>query len=145
MNATYRAVAHDLRRTLIHEYAHLYVAERHHVFGWVEIACNPGGGDAERHFLGRFRHAPIINARARRLIGLAGTIAELIDDDATVTSADVDDYIRSDVAPLSASDAKLAGMYTARDVQASVQAVRAVWSLITARAAEHAEVFGDGT
>src|SRR5262245_22054885 len=103
----------NLRSVALHEYAHLHVAQHFGVWGWINIRR----GEANA-FAGEFTAEPIDDAHARRIIGLAGSCAELLDRDPG-TRFGLDDL------RLSRSDALMAGAFDATHIAECVAILRA--------------------
>lgn len=136
---TAKAWAHrDLRQACIHEWAHAVVARRFGIFGWVEIYENesPLAGLAEKFYLARFRSPcqPKTNA-ACKAIGLAGLVAEEIDNDPEVQGFELYESLTDGTIELSATDASLVGCFDETDLEFSVALARDLRPQITREAA----------
>lgn len=125
----------DLRLVLHHENAHLHVARAAGLWGRVEIHHNPNGGAEEKHWTGQFQLFGQLEARqwrARRMIGLAGSVAELLLNDPQTDEYTLADYLEADPAALSDTDRSLAGDFTVQDVRRTLSIVRRLWPQISA-------------
>jgi hypothetical protein len=125
--------ARDLRRVCLHEFAHLHVARHHGVAGHVRVAANPHAGDGltERMFIGKFHFLQRCeDASALRQIGLAGTVAEELDDDTTLEGWQILEWLQEGTLELSGTDAKYAGDYTEADLDLTIALVRDLWDAL---------------
>lgn len=115
---------HDLRHALRHEHAHRLIAQHFGVVGIVDITAHPEGGIEQGRYTGQFRYynAPPTK-RAQRLIGLAGTVANLLASEPDVTAWDLFDYLEYEP-EFSPTDRALAGRYTVRDIEMVLQLLR---------------------
>jgi hypothetical protein len=109
MNATEIARL-DLHRTCVHEAAHLSVARRlgyeaNRLVWRTEVT----DWRARNLYTGRTYFFGNIDDECRRLIGLAGSLAELLDDDRDIEAVEAHDMIFDGISPLSPSDAEGAG------------------------------------
>lgn len=122
-------VARDLRRICIHEFAHQEVARLLGVLGHVRIERNPNGGWHEKHFSGRFHFYCGLDQRQARLIGLAGKVAEQLDEDDFDAFEFVDDLDTGEI-ELSGTDAESAGDFDENDVDEAAALVIQAWEAI---------------
>jgi hypothetical protein len=122
-----------LARVCLHEHAHLVVARALGACGFVRIV-RVAGGDA---WAGAFQMHGTLDDRGWRLVALAGTLAEWLDEAPGLGVDDAHSRLRADGA-LSRDDALLAAGYDAADVAACLAVLRAHWRAIVDEAEEHA-------
>lgn len=121
----------DLWRACLHEAAHLVIARHFKVSGHIRVAEHTNGGTEERYFVGQFHPlSKITTVKAKRAIGLAGSMAELLEEDSTLTECDCDDL------ELSESDATLANGYQVRDIGRTLELLRENWPEILQEASD---------
>lgn len=136
MNAE-QAEQYDLRKVSIHEAAHVVVAEHHGLVAWAEVWRHIGGDPVnEKAFAGR-AHVPGIDRLTREAqthIGLAGLVAEHLDDDRDLAGIDFYDWIECGAIELSMTDAMHAGMFMADDCDVVLNLCRSLWSGIELKA-----------
>jgi hypothetical protein len=128
----------ELRVALVHEHAHVLVAEHLGMTGTVNVKPNPNGSsalDGERFWLG---HAQIFGiggapANVKRLVGLAGLVAEQVYYDEDVLAAGIMAEVDLIGLELSETDAALVGHYSEEDVAKTLELVRRHWSEIVRR------------
>jgi len=126
------AYAHkrDLLLACIHEYAHMIVARHLGIHGFVKIARNGSGGELERHFGGTFTRFADGNTHQKRMIGLAGTVAEHVYCDPAIEAFQIADFLECGADELSISDADISGDYTAADIEECLVLVKLLWATI---------------
>lgn len=128
----------DLHRACIHEYAHAHVARHHGIDSHVRIADNPDAADdvEQKFFSGKCHFlADCQDPTGRRQIGLAGLVAEHIDDDADVEAWMILESLELDPLQLSESDGEYAGIYTEADLNSTAMLIRRLWDSILVDAA----------
>jgi len=134
--------AHHLRKVCLHEHGHAAVARHFGVSGWVEITEYKEG--ELRHwttpfFNGHFWHDRIKSRPVRRIVGLAGIAAELLDSEPNITAEGIELRLNSGAVILSESDEEMIGNVTSQTryiaLGQCMGLVRAMWHEIT-KAAE---------
>ena len=127
----------DLRTTLVHEHGHRIVAAHYRVPGRISVRFNSDGSDlAERYFKGQFHsRGRMPTPRSARLVGLAGAVANLIDDEPEIDLCEIDDRLDDDknngMGIFSETDRQLAVGYTWYDVAGTLKLLRRYWSALT--------------
>ena len=122
---------HDLRRACLHEGAHCIVARYFGIQAHAHV--EPTGTDDPMNYkawVGRTSLFMIADACQRRLIGLAGTVAEELDCNPNADAIDLFDSLESGTIFLSDTDSNLVGPYTDDDVAQCMALVRELWHLI---------------
>jgi hypothetical protein len=122
-----------LARVCLHEYAHLVVARALGACGYVRIRLGPNG------FAGAFHmhdHASL-DERAWRVVALAGTLAEWLDDAPRLDVADACERLARPMA-LSHEDATLGAGHDAHDVRRCLHLLREHWNGLLLEAEERA-------
>ena len=116
----------DLLRTCYHEAGHLVALSQFGGYGCIEITENPNGNQVdERYFSGRIQ---IYNLKGdKRIIGLAGLVAELLLEDLNEIPGTFDDAILMDVMTLSETDAELAEGYSYSDIEVTFELLHKNW------------------
>jgi hypothetical protein len=124
----------ELYESLLHEYGHAVAAKQFGGFGYVQITeLESPGRPARQRFTGVFylTNALDMSAQARRVVGLAGVVADFV---AILGLANLDGNTIYDlslrVSCLSASDAEMAKGYGPDDVCTTVALVRERWDEI---------------
>ena len=130
-----QAAMRDLRRACIHEYAHWAVARHFGAAGFVTIVGSRTGPPS---WGGRFQMYGDLADREWRIVALAGTVAECVDEDASVDGLDIIARLRNDPSLLSAIDARLAEGFGDDDVAQCLAIVKAVWHEIAGEAEDRA-------
>jgi hypothetical protein len=121
----------DLGRALIHEHSHRAVALTYRVYGIVEVTPNPNGGLEENHFRGHFHmYSRPRSSRARRFIGLAGALAEMLLDYGELFDESEAFFELESSESFSTTDRALAANYTLDDVYDAVRHIRQHWPAI---------------
>jgi hypothetical protein len=133
--------ARELRRACLHEFAHLAVARRFGACGFVRILRS---GDRQARYAGCFQMHGELADDEWRIVALAGTLAELVDDEPTIDATEARARLESGRVALSPLDASLARGYGMRDVARCLAILRAVWALIVADADERCRRDFDG-
>jgi len=106
-----RLIAHDLKRTLIHECGHLIVGdhvgvEKSFARFWLYEDADP----ANDHLVGgQSSYFPPLRGRAMQLMGVAGLVAECLADEEDFSSVDILDWIDGNIIGMSATDREGAG------------------------------------
>lgn len=128
----------ELRKVCLHEYAHAAVAKHFDpkIEGcWVVIEkLKPGAArqNVTRFYNGQFVHDPIKSQRERRLVGLAGIVAELLDDEPDIDPREILDRIDAEHVVLSDGDWEMIGKsLTWRHIWRCMDLVRELWPRIT--------------
>ena len=129
--------AQELRAACTHEYAHLVVARYFGACGFVTVTRITGRETATIGWHGRFQLFGELDDAEWRIVAIAGTIAERIDERA---ACDADSLLEALQQPgaLSDSDARLAYGYGVDDVKRCLRIVRTSWREIETQAAERA-------
>lgn len=130
--------ARDLRLVCLHEFAHQEVARHFGFEGHVRVHDNPSGGFDERFFGGRFFLLDLFgkaDPRAKRLIALAGKVAETLDDDPDLEGWELIEWLDYGIESLSDSDAVLAEAFDEQDIDECIAIVLSVWHEIERHAA----------
>jgi len=121
----------DLRSACIHEAAHAAVAQHLGVSAVAEVFPS-GAFDLihEKYWIGKTRLYPSPTGRTRVLIGLAGSVAEALDDDVgrEMIEMNPEDFDLS--YDLSPTDADFAGNFTTADVEETVGILKKVWPTV---------------
>jgi hypothetical protein len=130
----------DLWRACLHEHAHAAVARHFDVLSDVRIERNPDGGPEQRHYVGQCRMYSRPEGMPGRIVGLAGTVAECVDEDNDVESWDVAEYLLLELITLSNTDADLASGYSDADIALCLQLVRRMWPEIVSMATRQFEI-----
>ena len=89
-------IARDLHFACIHETGHLVVAQHVGICGRLDFEWNPAGGEAKRFVRGCFqfdRYHPKLTKHVARIIGLAGAIAECLENMPDLLTADIVDCV----------------------------------------------------
>lgn len=131
--------ARDLRRVCIHEFAHQEVARHFGADGHVRIHDNPNGGIDERYFGGSFHRLTDVDVRSKRLIALAGTVAETLDDTPDLEGWQLVEWLDGGLDELSESDADIAGDFDEHDIDECIAVALSVWQEIERHAAFEAK------
>jgi hypothetical protein len=132
---TIGAARRDLRRTCVHEYAHAAVARHFGAAGFVTIVarCADAAG-----YGGRFQMYGELAEDEWRIVALAGTVAECVDDDPHADARAIVAALAADPARLSSVDAQLAAGFGDTDVERCLGIVKALWREIAGEADERA-------
>jgi hypothetical protein len=122
----------DLRSACIHEAAHAAVAQHLGAIAVAEVFPS-GTSDTvnERYWVGQTRLYTPTTGRMRVLIGLAGSVAEALDDDdggREMIEMNPEDFNLS--YDLSQTDADLAGSFTTPDVEETAAILKSVWPTV---------------
>lgn len=124
----------ELRRVLVHEYAHLAAARHFGAAGFVRV-LRVRDDAAGVCFAGRFQLYGALDDDAWRIVALAGVVAECIDagcdDDAERLHRHVGEA-------LAGVDGELARDYLPRHVDCCRAILRATWRALVDDAEEHA-------
>lgn len=133
--------AFDLRNAAYHEAGHVVVARRLGYLAYAVVFQNPiptheigplGAG----FWRGRTYRVPAAHPAHRRMIGLAGQVAELLlDDDDDLEAWDVMDHLEDEADTVSETDRMTMDSHTYEDVERTVALVREAWPEIESYAA----------
>ena len=127
------ATARALWRASLHEYAHLVVARHFGAAGFVTIARE---GASEPRFGGRFQMYGELADDEWRIVALAGTVAERVDEEPRIETALLADALRAGPDRLSSVDAQLAADFVETDVEQCLRLVKTLWREIASEAEE---------
>ncbi len=126
----------ELRKVAIHEAAHAVVAwHLGYLATKAEVFRVENPGEWDRTWTGRVWFYQQPSVQDGRFIGLAGYVAEQLQDDDEITGACLLDYLDLDAADLSATDARFAAAHTEADLEDTLMLVRWCWEEINTRAA----------
>jgi hypothetical protein len=119
----------DLRSACIHEAAHAVVAQHLGVSAMAEVFPS-GAFDLihEKYWIGKTRLYPSPTGRARVLIGLAGSVAEALQDDPEWFEMNPEDFELS--YELSQTDADFVGNFTTADVEETAAILKSIWPTV---------------
>jgi len=117
---------HDLRRLGIHEFAHSIVARKLGAAGFVRFFADASA---------QFQLYGDLADDEWRIVALAGTIAECVDDDRELSPVQMSERLRTQAVTLSDTDARLAAGFDMHDIERCLELVRAAWHEIEAEAA----------
>jgi hypothetical protein len=138
-----RYLEHDLHRACLHEAAHVVIAR---LYGAAEVNARVDPTEtsdpiAEKTFVGstQFCLPDGLDRDHRRMIALAGTVAEELAGDSEIDGFVLLDYLECGDVLLSETDAKLAGSYSAADLDRCIALVRHAWPQVLAEASSLAE------
>jgi hypothetical protein len=123
-----------LARVCLHEHAHLVAARALGAYGFVRIVRVAGGDDG---WAGAFQMHGTLDDRGWRIVALAGTLAEWLDEAPGLGVDEAHARLRADRA-LSRDDALLAAGYDAADVAGCLAVLRAHWREIVDEAEDRA-------
>jgi hypothetical protein len=129
------AAMRDLRRACIHEYAHWAVARHFGAAGFVTIVASRTGPPS---WGGRFQMYGELADGEWRIVALAGTVAECVEEDPGVDALAIIASLRQDPSMLSAIDAQLAQGFGDDDVLRCLAIVKAAWHEIAREAGDRA-------
>lgn len=125
----------ELRAAAIHEAAHAVIARHFGYEASAQVFATPDPGPDDKSWTGRTMfYQETAGRRDSRLIALAGTVAEQIDDDPDLEALDIADWLEAGVIELSATDARMAGDHAVEDMEEAVMLVRHLWEEIEAEA-----------
>ena len=122
----------DLRLVCIHEYAHAMVARHFDGRGIVGITKSPRASLATKFYTGHFDLLATLSPRKKRLVWLAGSIAEVVYSDASITPTGVLKSFESGDVVLSRADALGAQGFNRQNITECSYLVGTLWSKITA-------------
>lgn len=131
--ANERAPAAALHAVCLHEYAHLAAARHFGATGFVRI-CRTDAG-----WLGRFQLHGALDDDQWRIVALAGAVAELLAQDASLGAECLKARLASDSALLAGVDLELARGYAIEDVTRCRAIVARAWRDIASDATERAD------
>jgi hypothetical protein len=121
----------DLRSTLVHEHGHRIVAAHYKIPGRIAVSLNREGRLFDRHYVGEFQLCGRMpTPRSERLVGLAGAIANLIDDEPEIDHFEIIEYLPDST--LSPTDRRLAGAYLPSDIERTLMLLRRYWPQLLA-------------
>jgi len=125
----------ELWQLCVHESAHAAVAHYFDAVAAPVIEANPHVVPGEdNHYLGRTEVATILPTAQRRLVALAGTVAELFDKNRGITGDWISRLIKLKNVSLSPRDAEGAGDYTTQHLDECVALVGELWPKIESEA-----------
>lgn len=124
--------ARDLRLACIHEYAHAVTARHFDARGIVGITKQPRPSLARKYYTGHFSLLATLSSRRRRLVWLAGSIAEIIDADPRVTPEGVLELFARGEVSLSRVDAEGAEGFQRHNIIECSCLVGILWPRIAA-------------
>ncbi len=128
--------ARELRKACIHECAHAAIARYFGSTASVTIIANPAASIDQKFYFGRVDCSPKLSKATKRLVSLAGTIAEQFDEDHEVTGHDIATRIEHEAITFSEKDADGAGGYTRQHLDECVALVRKLWIEIEREASQ---------
>jgi len=128
----------DAHTACVHEFGHLHVARHFGVEGFVRIIPNEHRADGDLWWYASFYSERIGDAKVRRLIGLAGLVAECMHVDSDVSADAILESIELGGSVLSTSDAAMSARFTKSDLNECVDLVRSRWGEIQRDAADYA-------
>jgi hypothetical protein len=124
----------SLRRTCLHEYAHLAVARHFGAAGFVTIRALSG----DARYAGRFQMFGELSDSEWRIVALAGALAECLDAEPGIDIEGLCARLAADPDLLCGVDAELARGFEVDDVRRCVEILGACWPSIEAEALAHA-------
>ena len=116
----------SLRRTCLHEYAHLAVARHFGACGFVTIHAVAGAAA----YAGRFQMHGELGDAEWRVVALAGALAECLDADAAIGADAAHRRIAADPQFLRGVDADLAQGFGIDEVRCCLEILRSCWTSI---------------
>jgi hypothetical protein len=120
----------DLWLAALHEHAHAVVARHFGVLGYVRLVPNPRGGLEEKYFGGSYHSIVKPRGFAKRMICLAGIVAELIETEPQIEPYEAFELLSDGYIEMSKMDADCAGSFTMKDVEESYRLVQSLWDEI---------------
>ncbi len=134
---SYTSKAEELWRLCLHEHAHVAVAKYFGSEGWVDVQAAPPGSWLPHgldFYIGRSYFDPLRYARDRHLVGWAGAVAEMLDEDSEACAPEIFERCTTGAYELSGTDLDLIGRPRLADVAACLGLLRRLWTEIVTRA-----------